>query len=611
MLGYNGNSVVITSNMFTLIGSSFRNEVIVIPKADLLSGTPNFSNAVKYQDLTAIGSTPQPAVDMNNGTALLPIISQSGALLRSNAGLTGGGAATLSPGNTNYIVGSIIAPPTADQPGTKANIHTGDTRMQSALSLVNGEIWGVISVGSSSRTAIRWYRLNAATSAVIEEGTITDPSLNLMRPSIAVNGLGDVVIGFSATSPSVNVSTYFVAGQTAGGTTSFGALTQTHAGVSDYQRLDSSSRNRWGDYSATSLDPADPGIFWTIQEFVSATDEWREQVTEIILPHAGESRWANAASGSFSLGGNWLGGNAPNGSSHVIFSRSVNPGGSNLVMLASDETVDKLSVRQGAITLQLDGHTMTADSAIINEFNGHPTLTVTGGTLATPQLLRIDAGGTLRLGAAANLSAGTILLDGGKLIANTGGGSVLRAESINIINGAVIDLRDNRMLVDYSSVSPITSIRQLIGSGLQTGEGIVGLTSDPGMRLGYGENSLFGQASIGPFTLDATSIIIDYVFAGDSNCDGQVNLLDLASLAHYWQSSADWTGGDFNYDGFVNIADLRLLAGNWLAGAPLGSDLPLGAALSGLGLPTTNVPEPAACLAISIAALLTGRRRRN
>jgi hypothetical protein len=46
--------------------------------------------------------------------------------------------------------------------------------------------------------------------------------------------------------------------------------------------------SRWGDYSATSVDPTDPNRFWTIQMFPSDPpdpsnpDVWSTQITEIL-----------------------------------------------------------------------------------------------------------------------------------------------------------------------------------------------------------------------------------------------------------------------------------------------------------------------------------------
>ncbi len=90
-------------------------------------------------------------------------------------------------------------------------------------------------------------------------------------------------------------------------------------------------------------------------------------------------------------------------------------------------------------------------------------------------------------------------------------------------------------------------------------------------------------------------------FFGDINLDGQVNSVDLNTLALSWRitDATSWSQGDFNGDGNVNPSDLNDLALNWRSGVV--------AAASAHG-----VPEPA-----SIGLLLGGfvslriRRRRN
>ena len=130
---------------------------------------------------------------------------------------------------------------------------------------------------------IEWYEINASTNAILQSGLITDPSLGLNYPSLAVNALGHVVIGFSGGSPSDYMSTYAVVGETVSGVTTFSPITLTKAGVNEYQRLDTSNRNRWGDYSATVFDPSNPNSFWTFQEFASGLNEWQIQVTQILV----------------------------------------------------------------------------------------------------------------------------------------------------------------------------------------------------------------------------------------------------------------------------------------------------------------------------------------
>ncbi|HXD40094.1 MAG TPA: hypothetical protein VN649_06000, partial [Ramlibacter sp.] len=46
---------------------------------------------------------------------------------------------------------------------------------------------------------------------------------------------------------------------------------------------------RWGDYSATVVDPRHPLRFWTFQEWPSAQDVWSTQITELKLHKGGRA----------------------------------------------------------------------------------------------------------------------------------------------------------------------------------------------------------------------------------------------------------------------------------------------------------------------------------
>jgi hypothetical protein len=145
----------------------------------------------------------------------------------------------------------------------------------------NGDLWGVQSVNSGGRSALRWFDIDAATNTLRQSGLIASPTLAFYYGSIAVNDFGHVVIGFSGSGPSQFVSAYAVEGQTTNGVTTFGDPLLLKAGVSDYEVTFGAGRNRWGDYSATVLDPDDPYRFWTIQEWVSGTNIWSTQITEL------------------------------------------------------------------------------------------------------------------------------------------------------------------------------------------------------------------------------------------------------------------------------------------------------------------------------------------
>src|SRR5438094_183231 len=82
-------------------------------------------------------------------------------------------------------------------------------------------------------------------------------------PSLAVSTNGDIVVGFSGCSANSYVSAYF-AGKLHDGT--IVEPVRFYAGKDWCDTSSPSFGVRWGDYSATSLDP-DGLTIWTVQEY--------------------------------------------------------------------------------------------------------------------------------------------------------------------------------------------------------------------------------------------------------------------------------------------------------------------------------------------------------
>jgi hypothetical protein len=173
-----------------------------------------------------------------------------------------------------------INPP---QPGGTDLLDDGDARFSGNVYQVGGVIYGVHSIDVNDRAAVRWYRLEAATGKLLETGTITHPDLDLFFPSIAANSAGVVVIGCNGCSSNTYVSCFTYVGHTAGGTTTLSGPNLVKSGLAtyDYQPSGPGSIYRWGDYSATSVDPADPYRFWTIQMYPAAHDTWATYIAEV------------------------------------------------------------------------------------------------------------------------------------------------------------------------------------------------------------------------------------------------------------------------------------------------------------------------------------------
>jgi hypothetical protein len=172
-----------------------------------------------------------------------------------------------------------------------------------------------------------------------------------------------------------------------------------------------------------------------------------------------------------------------------------------------------------------------------------------------------------------------------------------------------LDLTNNSMVLEYDSGSQADPMRLLLQGGRVTSS-----SADANRRLGYGDNSVLNKSTFAGQTVDSTSTLVKFTYAGDSNLDGQVDVTDLGNLATNWQTSAPWTGGDFDYSGFVDVTDLGMLATNWQAGvgSPLGRQS-FQDALAAVGLGNVSVPEPTTfgLMSIGLAAAASRRRRRS
>ena len=202
-LGIDASGVTVSATMFPIGSSTLPSatDVLVLPKADLLAGTPTIAQHTLFEN-AQVGFQAQPVVNLDGGG--LPEKLYSGTiaplgLVFVNT-LTGPVTApTLSAPVTTPVPG-IATPPTADQPGAKPNLDAGDSRFGSNVVLQGGSLWAVHSVDVGGRAAVRWLRFDPGTNILLESGLIDDPSLAFSYPSIAVSDFGEIVIGMSGSS---------------------------------------------------------------------------------------------------------------------------------------------------------------------------------------------------------------------------------------------------------------------------------------------------------------------------------------------------------------------------------------------------------------------------
>ena len=300
-LGLDAQGVYLSADMFDANGDSVGATLLSLPKAGLLLGTPVITNRTWFGILSYAnrGYVLQPAVCVD-GSIAGNVLATGGLGYDLSTGdsvtnttlvsctiqnAAGPGSATLTS-STFVSVPGYTVPFDPYQPDGSFNLDDGDSRFTASVYRVGGVLFAVHGTEVNDLAAVRWYRINAANNVVLESGTITDSTLDLFYPSIAANTNGTIVIGFNGSSLSSYVSCYAAVGQTVNGVTTFGSRRLLKAGTASYQDtpgVDPSLYNsRWGDYSATSVDPSDPNSFWTIQMYPSGPATWSTQITQLL-----------------------------------------------------------------------------------------------------------------------------------------------------------------------------------------------------------------------------------------------------------------------------------------------------------------------------------------
>jgi len=134
----------------------------------------------------------------------------------------------------------------------------------------NGSLWTTHHVaGAGGKLEVAWYQINPATASVVQQGRISDMNRWYYYPSIAVNQNGDVAVGFSGSDNTEFASGWYTARNSADANGTMQTPSLLKAGLASYFKSFQGSGNRWGDYSATVVDPADNVTFWTLQEYAA------------------------------------------------------------------------------------------------------------------------------------------------------------------------------------------------------------------------------------------------------------------------------------------------------------------------------------------------------
>ncbi len=282
-LGFDKNGIyitfiVMTGNTHTMHGC------FAIPKDDAIAaGGPLLANVQSFTDLEIESF---PATDINpNKSAGAPEL-----ILNSEFGnsfsrmylykLTWSGkTATLSKAQIIPLSRTYQSPNGASllgravQPDPGGKLRADEARRTTCVYAHGGSIFSCNAAKKTldSRCGVFWCEIRASDGKVLQEGFVDAPDCDYLAPSLAVDANGNIGLGCTRTSetefPSACVMMH-AAGDprntmrppvvAAKGSTVFSSNRPSNYGLA------------WGNYNITCVDPSDPTILWTYQEYATS-----------------------------------------------------------------------------------------------------------------------------------------------------------------------------------------------------------------------------------------------------------------------------------------------------------------------------------------------------
>ncbi|HWZ46317.1 MAG TPA: hypothetical protein VNW97_22790 [Candidatus Saccharimonadales bacterium] len=177
------------------------------------------------------------------------------------------------------------------QPGTNQQLDSLGDRLMYRLAYRNfGTHESLVvnhSVVAGASGGVRWYELQNpnGTVTVAQQSTFAPDATFRWMGSVAMDQAGDLAVGYSKSSSTVNPSIAF-SGRAA---TDPASTLQAETTVINGTGSQTGGLSRWGDYSAMTVDPVDDCTFWFTTEYMKTTGSfnWNTHIANFKFPNCG------------------------------------------------------------------------------------------------------------------------------------------------------------------------------------------------------------------------------------------------------------------------------------------------------------------------------------
>ncbi|MGZ3807457.1 MAG: hypothetical protein ACXVCE_05175 [Bacteriovorax sp.] len=141
------------------------------------------------------------------------------------------------------------------------------------------------SVAVGETVGIRWYEIRSPNvgTYVYQQGTFAPDTNYRWMGSIAMDGLGNIGMGYSVSSSSMHPAIRYTGHATTDG---LGVMGQGEGSIIEGGGSQTGGLDRWGDYTSLSIDPVDDCTFWYTNQYLATNGRfnWHTRIGSFKMP---------------------------------------------------------------------------------------------------------------------------------------------------------------------------------------------------------------------------------------------------------------------------------------------------------------------------------------
>jgi hypothetical protein len=288
-LGMNRDALFVTGELYR--GEDYRATVLIaIPKARAYRGKS--LQAKRFSELEGVLS---PPTVLDDGQEAFFLSASDGANLHLYKGQNLGDAAHAKMTLAAKIdVPDYRPPDPAAQPGSRLRLDASDARFVNAGVQYGDSLWNIHAIDRDGHAAAKFYEIDAAAAALKQSGFFkASETSDDFNASLAVNPDGEVFVTWTSVDAIQGIAPQMRYSGFAGEFDGDPAVVQGQAlFASDAAYApDRANPQRWGDYSAVSLDPRSYALAggvcdawrraWIVNEVVDDRFSWGSRIAQI------------------------------------------------------------------------------------------------------------------------------------------------------------------------------------------------------------------------------------------------------------------------------------------------------------------------------------------